>query len=126
MEEFRAGSIRLDLVCGESPVALDTCPGDKRLGTDELRTGALGRLQSMAEVCRISVNGKELFVPPGTSVAAALMMAQVPCRISVTGEPRASLCGMGICMECRATVNGVAHTRTCQLVCTANMEVGTG
>jgi sarcosine oxidase subunit alpha len=52
-------------------------------------------------------------------------MANEPCRFSVRGEARGPLCGMGICMECRATVNGVAHRRTCQLVCVAGMEVVT-
>jgi D-hydroxyproline dehydrogenase subunit gamma len=33
---------------------------------------------------------------------------------------------MGICMECRATVNGVPHRRTCQMICDAGMEVVTG
>jgi sarcosine oxidase subunit alpha len=59
-------------------------------------------------------------------VAAAVMMAGEPCRFSVSGEARGPLCGMGICMECRATVNGVAHMRTCLLVCAAGMDVVTG
>ncbi|HEY1900886.1 MAG TPA: (2Fe-2S)-binding protein [Terracidiphilus sp.] len=79
----------------------------------------------MSEVCRITVNGKEVRVPLGTSVAAAMMMAGEPCRLSASGEPRGPLCGMGICMECRATVNGVAHQRTCQMTCADDMEVVT-
>jgi len=84
-----------------------------------------GRVQSMAEFCSISVNGKKLQAPYGSSVAAVMVMAQEPCRFSVSGEPRAPLCGMGICMECRATVNGVPHLRTCQLACAPGMEVVT-
>jgi sarcosine oxidase subunit alpha len=80
----------------------------------------------MVEGCWIFVNGKRLEVAVGTSVAAAMVLAQEPCRFSVIGEPRAPLCGMGICMECRATVNGVPHMRTCQLVCAPGMEVVTG
>jgi len=74
----------------------------------------------------ITVNGGRVRVALGTSVAAAMMMSQEPCRFSVTGEARGPLCGMGICMECRATVNGVAHRRTCQMVCVPGMEVVTG
>lgn len=74
----------------------------------------------------ITVNGRRVRVALGTSVAAAMMMSQEPCRFSVTGEARGPLCGMGICMECRATVNGVAHRRTCQMVCVPGMEVVTG
>jgi sarcosine oxidase subunit alpha len=74
----------------------------------------------------ITVNGRPIRVAEGTSVAAAMMMANEPCRFSVRQEARAPFCGMGICMECRATVNGVPHQRTCQLVCTPKMEVVTG
>jgi sarcosine oxidase subunit alpha len=80
----------------------------------------------MSDGCSITVNGKQVRVAAGTSVAAAMMMSGEPCRFSVSGEPRGPLCGMGICMECRATVNGVLHQRTCQLICNAGMEVVTG
>jgi hypothetical protein len=73
----------------------------------------------------ITVNGRSVQVSGETSVAAAMMMAGEPCRHSVTGELRAPLCGMGICLECRATVNGEPHRRTCQLLCTPEMEVVT-
>jgi hypothetical protein len=33
---------------------------------------------------------------------------------------------MGICMECRVTVDGVPHQRSCLLLCDAGMEVVTG
>ena len=80
----------------------------------------------MSEGFSITVNGKAVRVNVGTSVAAAIMMANEPCRFSVQGEPRTPFCGMGICMECRATVNGVPQRRTCQLVCNRDMEVVTG
>ncbi len=77
----------------------------------------------MPERIRVTVNGRELSVEPGTSIAAAIMMAGAHCRVSVNGEPRAPLCGMGICFECRATVNGLPHCRTCQMLCEPDMEV---
>ncbi len=73
----------------------------------------------------IRVNGAEVPATAEMSVAAAMMMADVPCRISVRGEPRGPLCGMGICMECRATVNGQTHQRTCKMMCAPGMEVVT-
>jgi sarcosine oxidase subunit alpha len=73
----------------------------------------------------ITVNGRQIRVTGSTSVAAAMIAANQACRLSVRGEPRAPLCGMGICMECRATVNGTPHRRTCQLLCTPEMEVVT-
>ena len=53
-----------------------------------------------------------------------VLAAGVTCfRRSVRGEARAPLCGMGICFECRVTIDGVAHCRSCQSVCRAGMEV---
>jgi D-hydroxyproline dehydrogenase subunit gamma len=80
----------------------------------------------MAETWTVRVNGRLHNVAAGTSVAAALMIAGEPSRFSTMGEARAPLCGMGICMECRATVDGVPHRRTCQLACAPGMQVVTG
>lgn len=74
---------------------------------------------------RLKVNGIEIAVASGTSVAAAILIIGASVRTSVTGEPRAPLCGMGICFECRATVNGTAHCKTCQILCEQGMEVRT-
>jgi sarcosine oxidase subunit alpha len=73
----------------------------------------------------VRVNRDLVTVPAGSTVALAIMIAGQPCRISVTGEPRGPLCGMGICFECRAVVNGIPHSRTCQILCEPNMEVST-
>lgn len=77
----------------------------------------------MPETVRIWVNGTSVTMEPQSMVSAALLKAGVPCRRSVTGEPRTALCGMGICFECRATVNGIRHRRTCQLICREGMVV---
>lgn len=73
----------------------------------------------------ILVNGKPVWVTAETTLAAAMLMANEPCRRSVSGEPRAPICGMGICMECRVTVNDVPHQRSCQVICTSGMDVVT-
>jgi len=73
----------------------------------------------------IIVNGRELEVKPGTVLSAALFAAGIPCRSSITGQPRTALCGMGICFECRATIDGIAHRRTCQQICKPGMVVET-
>ena len=78
-----------------------------------------------APLLTIHINGRPLLICEGTTVAAALLSAGAPARTSVTGEPRAALCGMGICYECRATVNGIAHQRTCLLACAEGMQVET-
>jgi predicted molibdopterin-dependent oxidoreductase YjgC len=64
-------------------------------------------------VARITVDGVVLEVASGVSVAAALMNAELPIRASVAGESRSALCGMGICQECRVTIDGRAHQRSC-------------
>ena len=79
----------------------------------------------MRDTVALTLNGAPHRVPTGTTVAVALMLAGQPCRISVSGEPRVALCGMGVCFECRAAVNGMAHMRTCQLICEEGMTVET-
>lgn len=79
----------------------------------------------MSSEFTVTVNGTPVSVSPGETVAVALMMAGQPCRISITGEPRGPLCGMGICFECRAIVDGIPHSRSCQLLCEPGMEVRT-
>ena len=75
---------------------------------------------------QIHVNGRAVTVPAGTTVAAAVMAAgESAFRRSVTGEPRGPLCGMGICFECRVTIDGVPHSRSCQKPCSDGMEVWT-
>lgn len=74
---------------------------------------------------QITIDGKPQTVKAGTTVAVAITVAGLPCRTSVSGTPRGPLCAMGICFECRATVNGIAHRRTCQLVCEPGMDIHT-
>jgi len=79
----------------------------------------------MGETVTVWINGERAMVARGAMVSAAMLEAGQACRVSVTGEPRTALCGMGICFECRAVVDGVAYTRTCQLVCRDGMRVET-
>lgn len=79
----------------------------------------------MVEVI-IKINDVPVTVPAGSMVAAAVLKAGVSSfRRSVTGEARGPLCGMGICFECRVTIDGVAHVRSCQTVCENGMDVRT-
>jgi hypothetical protein len=73
----------------------------------------------------VLVNDVPVQVERGSTVAVALLVAGVPARRSVNGSARAPLCGMGVCMECRAEVDSVSHSRTCQIVCQPNMRVRT-
>jgi len=80
----------------------------------------------MDDTVRLLVNGTPVSVPAGTMVSTAVAMAGSSLfRRSVSGEPRGPLCGMGICFECRVTINGRAHCRSCQMACETGMEVRT-
>lgn len=80
----------------------------------------------MPEMITLSVNGKSVTVVEGSAVSAAVMQAGVESfRRSVTGEKRAPLCGMGICFECRVSIDGQAHCRSCQILCENGMDVRT-
>jgi D-hydroxyproline dehydrogenase subunit gamma len=78
------------------------------------------------ERVKISVNGADVIISAGTSVAAAVLSAGIlQFRRSVTGEARSALCGMGICFECRVTIDGKPHARSCQIICSDGMIVKT-
>lgn len=79
----------------------------------------------MPDFVTLTLNGRAMRVAPGSTVAAVMFQAGAACRTSVNGAPRAALCGMGICFECRAQVNGDLHRRTCQLLCAEGMIVET-
>ncbi len=74
----------------------------------------------------ININGKDVQTVSGISVAAALARSGLSTtRLSVTGEPRAPVCGMGICQECRVTIDGQAHKLACQTLCIDGMQIDT-
>ncbi len=74
----------------------------------------------------VRVNGRPCPVPEGSTVAAAIARADVVAfRRSVHGRPRAPLCGMGVCFECRVTIDGRPQSLACQTPCRDGMEVAT-
>lgn len=80
----------------------------------------------MADLVTLRVNGRIVRVAPGTVVAAAVAQAGVTrLRADQHGASRGALCGMGTCFECRVTIAGAAHQRSCLTLCTEGMEVRT-
>jgi sarcosine oxidase subunit alpha len=74
----------------------------------------------------LTINNREVIVAEGTTVAAAVLESGCESfRKSVSGDPRGPLCGMAICFECRITINGIAHERSCNIVVRDGMEVMT-
>ena len=76
---------------------------------------------------KVSVDGIAIDVAAGTLVAAAVELAAPGrgARVSPGGSRRLPLCGMGVCGECRVTVDGRAHRLGCQTLCAAGMEIRT-
>ena len=81
----------------------------------------------MPDTIQLSVNGQALTVPAGSLVSTAVFLTGVIAfrRSATGGEARAPLCGMGICFECRVTINGTAHARSCQIICQPGMDIRT-
>ena len=80
----------------------------------------------MTRQITIQVNGLPIEVAAGTTVAAALALAdEFSCRRSPSHQWRGPVCGMGICSECRVTIDGQPHRRSCLIRCVEGMEVMT-
>jgi sarcosine oxidase subunit alpha len=80
----------------------------------------------MPENVTIELNGRKLRVSAGISAAAALFQAgEFHFRASASGQPRAALCGMGICFECRVKIDGRSNCRSCQIVVRDGMVIHT-
>ncbi|MQA21297.1 MULTISPECIES: 2Fe-2S iron-sulfur cluster-binding protein [Telluria group] len=74
----------------------------------------------------LNINGHDIRVAQGVSVAAAIAMAgSAVTRRAVGGAARAPLCGMGVCQECRVTIDGRMHQLSCQTLCADGMRVAT-
>ncbi|MCB1024748.1 MAG: (2Fe-2S)-binding protein, partial [Acidobacteria bacterium] len=75
---------------------------------------------------RLKINDQQIEILQGSTVATAIFASDAELfRRSISGEPRFPLCGIGICFECRATVDGVKHKRTCQLIARDGMSIET-
>ena len=78
------------------------------------------------EMITLNINNKSVSISEGSTVATAIFAGDTKTfRRSVTGEPRFPLCGMGICFECRVTINGVKHQRSCQILAEEGMSIET-
>ena len=79
----------------------------------------------MSDTVTLRVNGNSISVEAGATVAVAVALATSTCRTSITGEPRGPHSGMGICFECRVSINGKKQCRSCQTICEPGMDVTT-
>jgi hypothetical protein len=97
----------------------------------------------MPDLISLSVDGQTVTVPAGATVVAAIAHVATGAapadgtgaaahatgpavtRRSVSGMLRGPLCGMGVCHECRVTIDGRAHQLACQTPCAPGMQVWT-
>ncbi|HVA18240.1 MAG TPA: (2Fe-2S)-binding protein [Candidatus Dormibacteraeota bacterium] len=80
----------------------------------------------MPSAFSVTVNGKRVGVTEDmTALAAIIVSGTAMVRRSVSGEPRGVLCGMGVCFECRVTINGERNRRSCQILCRQGMDIRT-
>jgi aerobic-type carbon monoxide dehydrogenase small subunit (CoxS/CutS family) len=62
----------------------------------------------------------------GASVAATLLAnGRRAWRTTPSGRPRGVFCGIGMCFDCTATVDGVTGVRTCVTTVHSGMRVST-
>ena len=83
----------------------------------------------MNQTVTLVVDGRSVVVPAGRSVAAALTLDQDRPGWRTTrreGTSRGLFCGIGVCFDCLATVDGVPGLRTCLVECADGMDVHTG
>lgn len=74
----------------------------------------------------IVVDDRRVRVARGTTVAAALFNLGVSSfRRSVSGEPRGPVCAMGVCFECRVTIDSRPHQRACMIAVVDGMHIST-
>lgn len=77
-----------------------------------------------AMVC-VHVDGQPVNVPADANVAAAVARVTRRFRLSPQRHPRAPLCGMGMCFECRVTIDGVPNVPACITPVCEGMRVAT-
>ena len=79
-----------------------------------------------AEPVIVHIDGVAVAVDSRMTVAAALVQAGVMrTRRAVDGSPRFAFCGMGVCQECRVTIDEVSHRLACQVRCSSGMAIDT-
>lgn len=73
----------------------------------------------------VELDGKQLTVPEGITVAAAIMLSGTS-HIRTTplsGEERSPFCHMGVCFECLVEINGIPNQQGCCITVAEGMRI---
>jgi sarcosine oxidase subunit alpha len=78
----------------------------------------------------VRINGRPVEAYAGETVFAVLVAEGIRAlrgpRDGASGETaRGGFCGMGVCQECRVTVDGLPDQRACMLAVRDGMEIAT-
>ena len=76
----------------------------------------------------VQIDGRDVTVPEGRTVAAALMLeGNAPSwrRTRHAGSPRGLFCGIGVCYDCLVTVDGRPGLRGCLVPVADGMRIST-
>jgi predicted molibdopterin-dependent oxidoreductase YjgC len=72
----------------------------------------------------VSLDGRPVVAHEGETVATVLLAeGVVATRTTTGGAPRGVFCGMGVCFDCLAVIDGVPNTRTCMTWVRAGMDI---
>ncbi len=84
-------------------------------------------LTEQTETVKIFLNGHPLHVPKGSTVAAAILVHNLPFTRTtpVSGSKRAPFCMMGVCYECLMVIDGNPGRRTCSTYVKEGMQIDT-
>lgn len=75
----------------------------------------------------LEIDGQSVAAYEGETIAAVMQALGLRTfrHARKTDEPRGMFCGMGICQECRVTVNGIPNIRACMTSVTSGMVIET-
>lgn len=82
----------------------------------------------MRELIHLVVNGADVEVPDGITVAAAILASTSNYTFRTTqkkAKPRGVFCGMGLCFDCLVTVDGRPDVRACMTIVAVGMRIET-
>ena len=81
----------------------------------------------MTQAFTFRFEDREIEARPGQSLAAALLAAgEAGLRETRTAGLRGLYCGMGVCQECRVSIDGEEQQLACRVRCADGMRIDTG
>jgi predicted molibdopterin-dependent oxidoreductase YjgC len=78
-----------------------------------------------AATVTVAVEGRDIAVPEGASVAAAVLLAGLGAirETGISAAPRAPYCLMGVCFDCLAEIDGVPNRQSCMVAAAPGMTI---